>query len=52
MAKQITCECGAVVRGETDDEVMSGARDNMRADHPELLSKVSDADLHGWIEEV
>ena len=28
MAKQITCECGAVVRGETDDdEVMSGGRD-------------------------
>jgi predicted small metal-binding protein len=52
MAKQITCECGAVVRGETDDEVMSGARDHMRADHPELLSKVSDADLQGWIEEV
>ena len=26
MAKQITCECGAVVRGETDDEVMSGAQ--------------------------
>ena len=27
-------------------------RDHMRADHPDLLDKVSDADLHGWIEEV
>jgi predicted small metal-binding protein len=52
MAKQITCECGAVVRGETDDEVKAGARDHMRADHPELLEQVSDADLQGWIEEV
>jgi predicted small metal-binding protein len=52
MAKQITCECGAVVRGETDDEVKTGVRDHMRADHPELLDKVSDADLQGWIEEV
>jgi predicted small metal-binding protein len=52
MAKQITCECGAVVRGETDDEVKGGVRDHMRADHPELLDKVSDADLQGWIEEV
>jgi hypothetical protein len=24
----------------------------MRADHPDLLDKVSDDDLRGWIEEV
>jgi predicted small metal-binding protein len=52
MAKQITCECGVVLRGETDGEVMDGARDHMRTDHPDLLEKVSDADLQGWIEEV
>jgi predicted small metal-binding protein len=52
MAKQITCECGMVVRGDTDDEVMQGARDHMRADHPELLDKVSEDDLRSWIEEV
>ena len=52
MAKQITCECGAVIRGGTDDEVVSGARAHMRTDHPDLLGKVTDDDLHGWIEEV
>ena len=52
MAKQITCECGHVIRGGDDREVMQGARDHMRADHPELLDKVSDDDLRGWIEEV
>jgi predicted small metal-binding protein len=52
MAKQIDCECGAVIRGETDDEVKEGARAHMRADHPELVDKVSDADLQGWISEV
>jgi predicted small metal-binding protein len=52
MAKQISCECGYVVRGDTDPEVMQGARDHMRADHPDLLEKVSDDDLRGWIEEV
>ena len=52
MAKQITCECGYVVRGETDGEVVQGARDHMRVDHPDLVDKVSDADLRGWIEEV
>jgi predicted small metal-binding protein len=52
MSKQITCECGYVIRGTTDGEVVQGARDHMRADHPDLLDKVSEADLQGWIEEV
>jgi len=52
MAKQITCECGHVIRGDTEDEVVEGARAHMRQDHPELLDKVSRADLVGWIEEV
>ncbi len=52
MAKQITCECGYVIRGESDDDVVGGAREHMRADHPDLLGKVSDDDLRGWIEEV
>jgi predicted small metal-binding protein len=52
MAKQITCECGYVVRGETEDEVVEGARTHMRSDHPDLLDKVSREDLVGWIEEV
>jgi predicted small metal-binding protein len=52
MAKQITCECGAVITGETEDEVVAGAREHMRTDHPELLDKVSPEDLAGWVEEV
>ena len=52
MAKQITCECGYVIRGNDEREVMQGTRDHMRADQPELLDKVSDDDLRGWIEEV
>ena len=52
MAKQITCECGQVIRGETDDDVIDGAREHMRTDHPELFEKVTRDDLLGWIEEV
>jgi len=52
MAKQITCECGTVIRGTTDAEVVDGAREHMRTYHPELLDKVSGEDLLGWIEEV
>ena len=52
MAKQITCECGQVIRGESDGAVIDGAREHMRSDHPELLEQVAEADLRGWIEEV
>ncbi|HEY0415123.1 MAG TPA: DUF1059 domain-containing protein [Gaiellaceae bacterium] len=52
MAKQISCECGYVIRGGSDPEVVQGAKDHMRADHPELVDSVSDDDLRGWIEEV
>lgn len=52
MAKQITCECGYVIRGSTDKEVVDGTREHMRSDHPELLDKVTELDLAGWIEEI
>lgn len=52
VAKQITCECGQVIRGETDDDVVEGAREHMRSDHPEMYEKVTRDDLLGWIEEV
>jgi predicted small metal-binding protein len=52
MAKQITRECGFVARAESDDDVVEKIRAHMRSDHPELLEKVSQEDLLGWIEEV
>ena len=52
MAKQINCECGAVIRGESESEVVGRAREHIRADHPELDQKVSDDVLSSWIEEV
>jgi predicted small metal-binding protein len=52
MAKQITCECGRVIRGATDGEVIESAREHISTDHPDLVDKVSEDDLRGWIEEV
>jgi predicted small metal-binding protein len=52
MAKQITCECGEMIRGDTDDDVIEGARAHMRRDHPDLVDKVTRDDLASWIEEV
>jgi predicted small metal-binding protein len=51
VAKQINCECGYVARGESEEDVVQRIREHMRSDHPELLERVSNHDLRGWIEE-
>ena len=51
MAKQINCECGYVARGESETDVVEQIREHLRTDHPQLLERVSDQDLRGWIED-
>jgi predicted small metal-binding protein len=51
MAKLINCECGFVARADTEDAVIDRIQDHMRTDHPDLLGKVTRADLVGWIQE-
>lgn len=51
MGKLINCECGFVVRGETDDELVAHAEAHMRRDHPDLVGKVSRDDVLGMAEE-
>jgi len=43
--KLINCECGQVVRGETEDELLRAAEDHIRRDHPELVGKITRGDL-------
>ena len=50
MTRQVKCECGYVVRAETDEEVVAELRDHIRSDHPELLDKVTDEQIRDWIE--
>lgn len=50
MDRQIRCECGYVARGASDDEVVLGIREHMRTDHPDLLEKISEDEVRGWIE--
>lgn len=52
MAKVITCDCGYVMRADTEAEVVSEAREHIRSDHPDLVGDVSDDDLVAMIEEV
>ena len=50
MAKIINCECGYVVRGETDDELLEKAEAHIRDAHPDMIGKVSRDDLLGMAE--
>ena len=51
MAKLINCECGQVVRGETDDELIANAEAHIERDHPDLVGKISRDDLLAMSEE-
>jgi hypothetical protein len=51
MAKLINCECGQVVRGETDDELIANAEAHIDRDHPDLVGKISRDDLLAMAEE-
>ncbi len=41
MAKQINCECGYVVTGENDDDLVANAEAHMREAHPEMAGTMS-----------
>ena len=52
MAKVINCECGQVIRGETDEEVVGRAEEHVNRDHPELVGKITRDDLLAMAETV
>jgi predicted small metal-binding protein len=45
MTRVINCECGQVVKGETDDELIARVDEHVRQDHPELVGKLSREDV-------
>ena len=51
MAKQINCECGFVVRGADDDELVQNAEAHIQDKHPELVGKMSRDDILAMAEE-
>jgi hypothetical protein len=50
LARQITCECGHVVSGETEDEVVDLTLKLLRSDDPQLAEKLSRDDIVVLIE--
>ncbi len=51
MAKVINCECGYVVRGDTDEELLAGAHQHIRDQHPDMVGQVTDDQLLSMAEE-
>ena len=41
----ITCECGYVIRGDSESALIARAREHLQANHPAIVSDASDADL-------
>ena len=46
------CECGQIVRGETEDEVVELTLDHLRSDHPQLAGQVTRDEIVALIEVV
>ena len=48
----INCECGEVVRAESDDELVSKVEAHVQEAHPELIGKMSRGDILSMSEAV
>lgn len=51
MAKVINCECGEVVRADSDDELVLKVSSHVAEAHPELVGKMSRDDILAMAEE-
>jgi predicted small metal-binding protein len=51
MTKVVNCECGQVVRAETDDELVAAVGAHVESAHPELVGKMSRDDILAMAEE-
>ncbi len=51
MAYTINCDCGFVVRGEHEDELVNNAEAHVQDAHPDMVGKVSREDFLAMAEE-
>jgi predicted small metal-binding protein len=51
MGKVINCECGEVVRADSDDELVAKVERHVGEAHPELVGKLSRGDVLAMAEE-
>jgi predicted small metal-binding protein len=51
MGMVINCECGEVVRADSEDELVAKVEQHVSAAHPELVGKMTRDDILGLAEE-
>ena len=52
MAKVISCDCGYIARGETEEELLADVERHIRSDHPETVGDVTQEQLLEMADEV
>ena len=52
MAYVITCDCGYVVRGETEEQLVEDLNRHVKEVHPDLVGSISEEDALAMAEEV
>jgi len=45
MSLIITCECGYMIRGDSESALIARAREHLQSNHPAVAGDASDADL-------
>ena len=51
MAKRIVCQCGFVIRGEDDEQIVERGREHMEANHPAIAAVITAEELLQMAEE-
>jgi predicted small metal-binding protein len=51
MAKRIVCECGYIIRGENDEQVVERGREHMQTNHPAIAAAITTEQLLEMAEE-
>jgi hypothetical protein len=51
MAKRIVCECGYVIQGKDDEQLVKRGREHMQANHPTIAAVITAAELLEMAEE-
>jgi predicted small metal-binding protein len=50
MAKLVSCECGQVIRADSDDELVQKVESHINQHHPYLVGKLAREDILGMAE--
>jgi predicted small metal-binding protein len=50
MRSQVNCECGYLVRDDSEERVVSEVLHHVQTDHPDLVDQVTPDVVKGWIE--